>query len=249
MAAAPVVVGAAALAMSAAPAGATLNIDLRAIAVNGQPLSGGNSSHLIVLQSPGDVISFDIYATVTGANASLADDKFIGVSGSLRSAGSLKGNLLGNIVRSVTDPNTGEILTPGFDGAGFSVGLQQDLDGDGDLDVGSNVNSDSAGFWSAQYILGQAGAVAGSNNPTVGGRRIGFGTFTATSSVLFQTTLLNFRGRNNAFAAQYIQDGQLIQEESLDGLIPITVRGPFDPEPASLTWIVAGLGLLRRRSR
>ena len=249
---------AAALAMAAGATSAGLNIDLRATAVNGQPLPVGSTPRRVFVQNIGDVVSFDIFAVVTGTNAFTVDDRIVSVSGSFISTPftnppgtHLLGHLRTGLVPTVTDPNTGEILTPGFDGAGSSVGFQQDLDGDGDLDVGSNVDSDSANFWRATYIIPE-GTVAGSNSPTTGGRRVGFGTFIVGNGVLLIDlgTYINFDGRNFGSAAQYIQDGVSIQEPSIDGFFPILVSGTnFDPEPACLTWAVGAFGLMRRRPR
>lgn len=227
---------------------AGMNIDIRATGVSG----GGTMANgkLINDAVVGSVVSFDVFAVVTGTNASNADDKFISVAGSWRSSnGGLEGDILMNLVRSVTDPDTGDVLTPGFDGLGSSVGLQQDLDGDGDLDVGSNTDSDAANFWAARFALAPAGSGAGSPSPTTGGRRIGFGTFTVTQDGL--QTLINFDGRGASTAANYFQDGQTIQEPSADGLVPLVVNGTGGgtiPEPAALSLAgLAGLGLIRRR--
>jgi hypothetical protein len=218
-----------------------LNIDIRATSVSG----GGTlvNPKLVALPVPGTVIRFDIFAVVVGTNGSTADDRFISVSGSWRSSnGGLRGNIETDLVRTVTDPDTGEIVTAGFDGAGSSVGLQQDLDGDGDLDVGSNVDDNPNHFWAASFSLAPQGVAAGSTNPLTGGRKIGFGTFTVFDTGM---SFLNFDGRNALTAATYIQDGQLIHEPSIDGLVPVQTNVP---EPASLG--VAALSALSfRRSR
>jgi len=225
---------------------ASLNIDVRATHLNGLPLSGGNTTKLVTARV-NDLIAFDVFAVVTGTNANLSDDKFVHVLGSFRSSFGPTGNLLMDIVRSEFDDN-GEITTAGFDGQGSSVGLQQDLDSDGDLDVGSNSQSDHAHFWAARYAFAPAGADgAGSTNATTGGRRIGFGTFLVTNHS-FSPTHINFAGRPIATGAMWIQDGVRIQEASLDGLAPITVITV--PEPIAAGFGFAGLiGLFRRRSR
>jgi MYXO-CTERM domain-containing protein len=233
----------------AGAANAALNIDIRATGVNGGALPAGATSKLIPNVAVGDVISFDVFAVIKGTDTTNNNDKFISVGGSWKSTGPTHGTLLMDVLRSVTDPDTGEILTPQFDGNGFSVGLQQDLDGDGDLDVGSNVDSDAANFWAARYALAPAGAVAGSSTPTTGGRRIGFGTFTVTSANL-GATQINFDGRNAQTAANYFQDNVTVQEAAADGLVPLVIGsgGGITPEPAALSLIgMAGLGLVRRR--
>lgn len=230
---------------------AALNLDVRATRVNGNALGAGQTSKLIPTVVVGDVISFDVFAVITGTNASTTDDKFISVAGSYRSSnGGLLGGILMDLVRSTTDPDTGEILVAGFDGLGSSVGLAQDLDGDGDLDVGSNVDSFANDFWAARYALAPAGAVAGSLSPTTGGRRIGFGTFTVTSVPAASGTQINFDGRSATTAANYFLDGVPVQEPSVDGLVPLQIGGGGGPtpEPAALSLVgLAALGMVRRR--
>lgn len=227
-------------------AGAALNIDLRATQLNGQPLPSNSTARNVYIKNVGDVVSFDIYAAVTGTNGSTGDDKFVSVSGSIRSSTgtSLRGNLVADVVRSVNG-------TPGFDGPGFSVGLQQDLDGDGDIDVGSNVDSESANFWSPQYALAPAGAAAGSNSPIAGGVRIGFGSFTVTQVAGVSFTTVNFDGRAFAGAARYVQDGQAVQSVSTDGLQPLQIA-VFDPEPVTaipILGMLCGIARFPRRRR
>jgi len=221
----------------------SLNIDVRATSITG-PGTLVSSKQAINVQV-GTVVRFDVFATVIGTNASLADDKFIAVSGSFRSGAiGTQGTLQLDLVRSVTDSN-GDMITPGFDGPNSSAGLQQNLDGDSDLDVGSNTDSDPANFWCAQYALAPEAASAGTANPVTGGCRIGFGTFTVTAP--FGTAArINFEGRNAPLAAQYVQDGVAIQEPSIQGLLWLEVRGV--PEPSILPPAL-GAAITLRRSR
>jgi hypothetical protein len=235
----------------AGAASAALNIDIRATAVNGVPIGSipGASTKNIPTVNANDVVSFDVFAVITGTNGVTNDDKFISAGGSWKSTGALKGTLLMNVVRSTTDPDTGEVTSAGFDGNGWSVGLQQDLDGDGDLDVGSNVDSDASNFWAARFFSAPAGAVAGSFSQTTGGRKIGFGSFTVAAGPTGGTNI-NFDGRNASTAANYFQDNVTVQEEAANGVLGLQIGagGGVTPEPAALSLIgLAGLGLVRRR--
>lgn len=229
----------AAVGMMAGAANAGLNIDIRATGVNGAPLGAGQTTKLIPVVNNGDVITFDIFAVVTGTNAATNDDKILSVGGSWRSTGALKGNVLADYVRSVEEPPFS-----GYDGNGASVGLQQDLDGDGDLDVGSTNDGAAANFWAARFVL-----TSGQTAPTPTGRRIGFGTFTVTNNV--GSTILNFDGRNAATAANYFQDASTVAEASQDGLVGLVIGqggGGTTPEPATLSLAgLAGLAMVRRR--
>ncbi|MBC8107076.1 MAG: hypothetical protein H7Z14_10840 [Anaerolineae bacterium] len=218
-------------------ANAGLNIDVRATGVNGAPLGAGQTSKLIPVAAAGDVVSFDIFAVVTGTNATLTDDKILSVSGSFRSTGALLGTLAADYVRSVEEPPFS-----GYDAPGASVGLQQDLDGDGDLDVGSLNDGAAANFWAARFILtsGQSAGVG------INGRRIGFGTFTVGAGG--GQTVVNFVGRSAATAANYFQDNVTVAEASQDGALGITILGGTLPDPATLSLAgLAGLALGRRR--
>ena len=230
--------------MMAGAANAALNIDLRATGVSGGGVLGTAKSVTGVV--PGSVVSFDIFAVVTGTNGVLTDDKFISAGGSFISGGgSTKGTLLADVVRS-TFNSDGDPVTTGFDANGFSVGLQQDLDGDGDLDVGSNTDSDAANFWAARFGAAPAGSNAGSLTPLTAGRKIGTGTFTVTEAGT--ATNINFDGRNASTAANYFQDNVTIQEASQNGVQGILVSGVGVPEPTTLSLAgLAGLAMVRRR--
>jgi uncharacterized protein (TIGR03382 family) len=227
---------------------AGLNLDIRATGVSGGPgtITAGQNGHQVEGVAPGTVIAFDIFAVVTGTNATATDDRFISVAGSVRSSlGGLLGNLTAQVVPSTRDSD-GIVISAGFDGLGSSNGTVQDLDGDTDLDVGSNVDSNANDFWAARYALAPNSIPSGSTNPTSGGRKIGFGTFTVTG--LAGQTAVNFDGRGATTAANYVQDNATVQEPSADGIRPLLIIGGTIPEPATLSLAaLSALGLVRRR--
>jgi hypothetical protein len=222
-----------------------LNIDVRATKLNGAPLSGGNTAKSVTVHQIGDVVSFDVFAVVVGTNASLSDDKIIHSSGSFKSVGPTKGTLVLDLVPTIINGDE-PLVIPGFDGLGSSIGTQQDLDGDFDLDVGSNLDSSTQNFWFARYHLAPVGAPAGSLDPLTGGRLIGFGTFTVSSLDVALPTSINFFGRNATTASAYTQDGATTQQRSFDGILPLQI---LIPEPAAVWIAFAGLAFVCRHRR
>ncbi|CAN5669564.1 hypothetical protein BH09PLA1_BH09PLA1_29380 [soil metagenome] len=249
------IVCAAAMCAVSSVAQGDLTIDLRATTVNGAALSGGQTQHAIPNAQIGDVIAFDVFALVTGTDANFMNDRFLAVSGSFRSSAlgsgdNLLGNLLLDVVRTQFDPETGDPVGPlGFDNLGFSAGTQQDLDGDGDLDVGSNNTSAPANYWAARAYLVTSGGGYGVPAGLPNGRKIGVGCFNVTSTSAASQTLLRFAGRNIDIAATYNEDGIVRQGPSLDSLPGKGIVVSSIPEPASVTTIAARLLVLHRRRR
>lgn len=245
------VILAAIVGMSTSGARGGLAFDLRATAVNGAPLSGIQTPHDIPFATVGDVIQFDVFVVVTGTDADFTNDKFASAIGSFKStppdpSANLRGDLLLDVVRTAIDPDTGEPIPPfGFDAPGFSVGLQQDLDGDGDIDVGSNDPSNAANHWAVRYFLEPTfDAPAGLPD----GRKVGFGTFQVTSAALGSATLLRFAGRNVRTGSLYIEDGRVLSRPSLDSTMEHSILVSAVPEPVPIgTSCIAFLTLTRRR--
>jgi len=129
--------GAAVSGLGVSVTNAGLLIDVRAFSKNGVS-TGINAKSVAV--NPGDTVIFRVFADVTGAAGNSLPEAIQSLSGSFLSTGGIKGDLL------VTP--TG--ITPPFADTGSTPGSQSDLDGDGDLDVGSNTDGDPAGFFIAR---------------------------------------------------------------------------------------------------
>lgn len=145
-----------AIAVAATPVEASNTIDIRARSTDGAGDTISPDGKSVTVNALGTKITFDIYSVITGANSVQQTGEFGGnPSDGLpdrrnddahrRFAGSFQsvGGLLGNMTASRTSP---------FDSIGSSDGLQSDLDGDGDLDIG---NTD--GFPEGKF-LARAGA-------------------------------------------------------------------------------------------
>jgi hypothetical protein len=162
---------------------APVSIDIR--------LSGGSTS----ITQVGQVVPFDVFATVTGTDGNPANEGFQEVTGSIVSTNSGGGAALGTIQVSPF----GE-----FTGLGSSNGTQQDLDSDTDLDVGSNTDSDATGFFAVRDgSMAKDGTQSG-NSQTF---QIGSGTFTVTKLLGTGTTTLTWRVRNSIDGFLYMVDG------------------------------------------
>lgn len=148
-------------------------IDLRAssatgsaVIVNPQEVSGARV---------GDRITVDLVAHISDTDNDPSNDGFISGIGSIVSSGDPYFNALGTLRGSNVSP---------FDGAGSSRGLQVDLDGDGDLDVGGTDPNESAHYFAVRASTAPQ-AVLGN------GLVIGTATFdvTGVTSAIAQTTL------------------------------------------------------------
>lgn len=141
---APLLAGAAMAGLGASSALAALTIDLRVTAISGAGSTGAVISPNNKTVTPGPAgnvtVTMAVWAQVTGTNPNAPDD-FQSATGSFLSAfGGIKGNL------SLSSTNIPTL----FQGTSFSTGLVTDLDGDGDTDLGSNVNNDADNFFRAR---------------------------------------------------------------------------------------------------
>src|SRR5687767_10327624 len=86
----------------------------------------------VTVSSVGQVVSLDVWAVITAGDTDAANDAFQWAHGSFLSSDVGGGAASGTLAATLSDPFAA--------GNGASNGAQTDLDGDGDLDVGSNNN-------------------------------------------------------------------------------------------------------------
>ena len=238
----------AAAAIAARQASATLTIDLRAASVNGVPTVHPKCVVAII----NDLVRFDVYTIVTGPTEAPGLEGFQIAVGSILSNTSNTG-VHGNV-------ETRQFVSP-FGAAGATSGLVTDLDGDGDLDVGSNsttaATADNISARSASMTLGNASGLgasefkfysftlrltsSGDNTPlTINWRKTDFTGLTTEYVWMENGVLTNTRGGNGGSVAQV----------QLGSPVLFTLACPYDtPEPTASVLVLAGaLGLagLRR---
>ncbi len=95
----------------------------------------------VTLINPGDSVTLDLYTVASGLNGTSVDDNVTWINGSfLSSQGGLLGDLQGLPVPSIRTPPS-------------TVGTAQDLDSDGDLDVGGTTPSSATGYYLSDQPL------------------------------------------------------------------------------------------------
>ena len=160
----------------------SLTIDVR--------LAGGGKSATV--SAVDQVIKMEVWAIANGANGS-ADESLFGVMGSFLSSngGAAKGNL------------SAELVSP-FTATGSDPGSVDDLDGDGDADVGSNDDSNADGF----FVARSSSPVSnGSGSGDTKSFKIGTLEFKVTQLLSGTETKINFDPRSSEFAAVWAEDG------------------------------------------
>jgi hypothetical protein len=160
----------------------TLTVDVRAVSTSsGEVL---DTKHVLINGGAGVTVSMDVFAVVSGYSHPEELNFTDFLHGSfLSSFGGMQGNLRARIT-----PDYGDFIA----GEGFQV----DLDGDGDLDVGSNDDTSLTGFFRAYHRK---------DAPYIPEARVGTLTWTRTGSG--NATLVNFRIRNAPDAAGWAVDG------------------------------------------
>lgn len=212
---------------------------------------------------PGDVLSFDVFAVVTGRNEDLTDEALQSIHGRFISkdvdGGFLRGNLSSAPLAPYNDlPSTG--------------GTAQDLDGDGDLDLGGTDATTATG-----WFVARVSPIKGIPFSTGEPQEFKFASLNFTvTSVLgapedLGDTLIQFEQRQFETAGIWIVDGQmrdwtvdpgivgkpslLLADASMadpDGFFfpPTSLSAVLVPEPtAASLLLISSAGLLHRRAR
>jgi hypothetical protein len=155
----------------------TLTIDVRSP-------SGGKSAQVT---SIGQVVNLQVWADITDPQTLPSEDGLQDVDGSFLSTNIGSGPVAGNLAATLVSP---------FNSAGSQNGTSQDLNGDGNLDVGSNNNSTVLNFFLSRSMNLETSA----NGTIVGNAlefEIGTLTYTVTSLNLNGEVDINFRPRND----------------------------------------------------
>jgi len=178
----------------------SLTVDLRVP-------NGGTTA----VTSDGQVIGLELWATVTGANGTGTDEGLQNLYGSLVSTNTSGGAALGTLKLTLTAP---------FNGIASTAGTQQDLDSDGDLDVG---DLDPAGNSSTGLILARSDTVTTTGSPITNGQefKVADVTFTVTGTLQFGgNTTIRWIPRNssgiNDVNAVWREDGSTKSSKSLN---------------------------------
>ena len=200
----------------------TINVD-----VDGGSGIGSAGTKTASVTSVGQVVTLDVYATVTGTTSG-SNDGFQEVDGSFLSALSTGGSLSAG--SNSVGGNLGTAL-PIFEyqASGASQSTPQDLNGDGYLDSGSNNNADISGFFNARGgAIEQDGTVSGDSQTFF----IGSLAYTVTKLNYGQPTDINFRLRSGlasgAYDAVWLQDGVGLNDSTgtvLEGS-PVVITDP-----------------------
>ena len=237
---------AAGLFVSAAQAG--LVIDLRLKGVTGTAFDVVGPKKVQYTYDGTGTIKFEAWAIITGADGNPGLEGLLGLFGSFYSK---------NVDGGVVYGDLSSALAPNWKGTAYVEGGVKDLDGDGDLDVGSNVHTSAANWFSPiSSIMPSYLTPANSSNvpPDAfealpdGGYAVKLAdlSFELTSGIaappVTAATQLTWVGRNKApiliHPATWQEDG--VTGKRLPNLgDSISSTGPIEivPEPASIALV------------
>ncbi len=166
----------------------------------------------------GQTLNLQVWATVTGNDATGSDDGIQSAAGSFLSHMTASNSVKGNFATQISSP---------FDAFGSADGTQQDLNGDGNIDVGSN-GTDIEGYFNAR-----AGSVRTTGGTVSGNQQkffLAFATFTVTSLSGGQPIDIGFRPRvvsPGFYSAIWGEDGNDLTNETgtYTGGAPFVIQG------------------------
>ncbi len=124
------------LSLATAAARADLTFDLRAVS-GSQIIIHGPKSVAVNQDSVGGWVDFELWALVTGSNASVTDDGLQNFAGNMLSTHIGRGAAAGSMINSgeIAPGVRRGIVTP-FDDDGYQHGTLQNLDSDPDFEIG-----------------------------------------------------------------------------------------------------------------
>jgi hypothetical protein len=175
-------------------------------------LPGGGK--LVDAAAVGQIVQLEVWALITGNNATGVDDGIQSAAGSFLSTDVGGGAARGTLEAAPLIP---------FDGLGSSPGTAADLDGDGDLDVGDNDDSGAGLFGVRAGSMVKGGTVAGRTRSM----KIADLVFTIEQLLPGTETEINFR--------PYLKNGAVWMEDNqaqsgisgdLRAGLPVVIRPP-----------------------
>ncbi len=199
------------------------------IDVTGAGGPGGNNTAQVSF--PGQVLNLQVWAVITDPQNLPSESGVQDVDGSFLATNVGPGPVAGNLTAAA-------VISP-FDANGSQNGTSQDLNGDGNLDIGSNDNSTVDNFFFAR----SGGMQTASPSNVVGNTaqfQIGTLTYTVTSLNFGGEEDINFRPRqivNSINAAVWREDDQAENDAIGDftGGTPFVITSPgANPPPIAV---------------
>ena len=190
--------------------------------------NGGGKS--VQVTNVGQVVQMQVWAVITGSDTNPANDGFQSTAGSFLSSHTSSGSVRGNLSASNAFP---------FDSSGAQPGARQDLNGDGDKDVGSN---DTNSFANTFNTRDGSFDYNGVHNAAGNGQSflIANVSYTVTSVSSGAATNINYRLRVDSHstpAALWTEDGvgknEFVGSFKLGA--PVVITGPTTQAKGSIS--------------